>query len=291
MNGELKSLLRFTVRSTAGQRAIELRMPTMLRVSGLLHEEDVARDAHRLSMWLPNLVLVFVDRIDGEPLRFDQVEPLLHDAELARGLLIRIRTLLDTLRERGKIFVLCPGCQTWETDVPITAYALAISAPIPSTFDGPFLATPMLGKRENNSSERPQSPCTTRVRFELPSAHLDLSAPIRSGVLTGVNVQPEEFEPPPALSYDDDDDETDQDDERYEPNREGPGWRALLRLSRALEPSVSIEQLEQLPAVDFFFFDLLFYLTGIAPVGSDTPGRIECPNCGTKFLPVRSSSR
>jgi hypothetical protein len=287
MSTELKSLLNFTLSSSTGPRAVELHIPTTLRVSGLFHEEDVVRDAHRLSMWLPNLALVFVASVDGKPLRFDQVETMLADVDFARGLLVRIRTLIDTLRERGKIYVLCPGCRRWETEVPITAYALGIAAPVPSAFEGPFLATPTLGSTTLNAAERPPLPTAAQVRFELPNAHLGLSAPFRGGILEEVQPQPEELQLEPDFVFDDEDD-FDEDNPAYVPNRSGPGWRALLRLSRAIQPPVSLETLEQLPAVDFFFLELMHYLVFVAPVRPDTVGLIRCDFCGARFLPISS---
>jgi hypothetical protein len=238
------------------------------------------------------MLLTFVASVDGEPLRPDIVDVVAGNAELVRAILFGLRTLFDTYRERGKIYVTCPGCRTWETEVPITAYALTIAAPIPSTFDGPFLTSPHLGARTLLGYPRAALPRTERVRLELPSAALDLPAPIREAVLGQVNYQPEE-------SIDEVDDEDDHDDESEEevtddnirPNRSGAGWRAVIRLSRALEPPLSVEDTEKLSSIDFFFLDLVHYLVALAPVRDDSAGVIKCQRCSTRFLPVRPGYR
>src|SRR5262249_23123868 len=141
MNAELESLLSVTLPSSAGPRDIRLKIPPMCHVH-LLISDPVARDAAALGRKLPLMAMEFVASVDGKPLELPEANELAKDAELMRGMLLRIRTMLDTLREKGSVFVLCPGCRKWETEVSFTDYALTIAAPLPSTFDGPFLALP-----------------------------------------------------------------------------------------------------------------------------------------------------
>jgi hypothetical protein len=75
-------------------------------------------------------------------------------------------------------------------------------------------------------------------------------------------------------------------DPEFEFSHCGPGYRAILRLVRALQPSHAAPELETMPAVDFFFYDLAYYLTHLAPVPTETPGRLKCKRCATEFLPV-----
>jgi hypothetical protein len=238
-------------------------------------------------------VVSFVVAIDGRPMRWDWADDVVADAELIGAIVAGIRALLDTLRERGKVFVQCPGCRAWEVEVPFTAYALTIAAPIPSTLDGSRIF-PHLGATVMRGLPRAQLPRTPRVRCVLPSAVLGLISPLEGAVLNRA-----EYLPPDEDGVDDDDDNDDGDDdddddeneeeltdENIRPNRSGAGWRAVRRLSRALEPALSIEDTERLPAIDFFFLDLVYYLIAFAPVRADTAGKITCRTCSTVFLPV-----
>lgn len=170
----------------------------------------------------------------------------------------------------------------------VMGYALTISHPIPSTFDGPFLAVPWVGTRAlRGLGGRVPFPRCARIRFEVPSGRL-------AGALGEIEHQEEEFQPRAPTQFNDDDDddenfdeEAEDDDTTWPPDRNGPGWVALLRLSRAIEPPVTIEQLEALPATDFFFLDLLHFLIAKAPVKPRTAGLLTCPTCQAHFLPVR----
>jgi hypothetical protein len=298
MTAELETLLDVTLPSSRGPRRLELRMPPTLLLSAAFSEEDLPLDENWLALLLPNLALTFIRRVDGVRLRWDGLDDLVADAELMRGLLAHLKMVIEMLRERGHIFVRCPGCQTWETEVSFQAYALTIACPWPSAFEGPFFKLPALSSRTLLGSARAPLPRASQIRFELPSARLGLAAPFQGGVLGEVLHQPEEYQPTPRLVLEDDDEDEDGDGDededgdeddlsRVKPLRRGPGWRALLRLSRAIDPPVSLEVLEQLPAIDFFFLDLLHFLVADAPVRADTPGKISCPSCGTVFLPVR----
>jgi hypothetical protein len=269
MSRDLGELLRFDVTSGSGPRAVDLRVPAMKGVHPLILEKS-ARDAAGLAATLPLLALQFVSRVDGAALDLDAADTLASDAVFTRALLVRIRTLLETLRERGGVYGLCPRCGTWETEIGMTALALTIASPLPGVFDGPFLAFPSL-LSPAAAGPRPDIACAARMRFELPSARLGLEAPISGGTFDdGVSdEEPREVAP-----------ETD-------PSRTGPGWQALTRLARAISPSLSLGAAESLPAVDFYFLDLLHYIAYRAPVAPDTAGRLRCPICRTEFLPVR----
>jgi hypothetical protein len=279
---DLTPYLRFT----ANGRAVELRIPSLRRISGMLQEaqdlpfriDDLAR-----SSW--SLAMHFVAAVDARPMRWDLANSLVADAELIHEIFARIRTLLDTLRERGKVFVQCPGCRAWEVEVPFTAYALTIAEPIPSAFDG-YDLVPHLGAGMMRGSWRAKLPRTPRVRCVLPSSVLGLPSPIKGAVLNRANYHPDEKDEEVIDDDDDDENEEDLTDENIRPNRSGAGWRAVVRLSRALEPALSIEDTERLPAIDFFFLDLVYYLIAFAPVRADTAGKITCGTCSTVFLPV-----
>jgi hypothetical protein len=270
MSGERDALLRFTLASASGPKSVELRIPAMAGVHPLVLEAG-ARDAPTLGETLPLLALQFVAQLDGAPLDLDRADAIARDAELMRGLLVRIRTLLETLRERGGVFVLCPRCGRWEAEVSMTALALTIATPLRSVFDGPFLALPALSLPPVTPA-RPNLERTARIRFELPSSRLGLGGPLSGGTLDEARFEPEE-------------DVSSHDEAGW--SRTGPGWRALARLSRAIQPSISAEQAEALPAIDFFFLDLLHDIAFRAPVRPDTAGRVRCESCASDFLPVR----
>lgn len=279
----MTALLHVTVPSSTGPRELVLRVPRFADISGLLHEPGVPRNERLLAGWLPGTVLLFLDQLDGSEFVYDQLDPLLADAELVRGLLQRIRDLLDAVRERGRVFVSCPACKAWETEMTFTAYALTIAAPLPSTFDGPFFTIPTLGLPVHAPPRRPPIPAAHQIRFEMPCSVLGMSRRFRGGVLGQVGYVEGEDDPPP--------DEEEEDFEK--PLTEASplawghvGWRAAARLSQAIQPSVSTDVLGRMPAYDFFFLELLHYVTAVAPVKPDTAGKITCGSCSSVFLPI-----
>jgi len=281
---DLTALCQVSVPSIHGPRHLVLRVPRFGDISGLLHEPDVPRDERRLANWLPAIPLLFLDQLDGTEFLYDRLDPLLGDAELVRGLLARIRDLLDTLRERGRVFVTCPACKAWETETSFTAYALTIATPLPSTFDGPFFTIPTLGLPVHAPPRRPPIPAAHQIRFELPSSVLGMSRAFRGGALGQVGYVEDEDDPPRPID-DDDDDETPLTEES--PLVWGHvGWRAAARLAQAIQPNVSTDVLGRMPAYDFFFLELLHYVTAVAPVKADTAGKITCGSCGAVFLPI-----
>jgi hypothetical protein len=263
-------LLRLEVKG----RSLELTLPLVEQVHSLVMDE-IARNPEALGGSFPLILLHFVAKVDGAAMDLDKADALATDADVVRVVLGRVRVLLESRREKGRIYLLCPGCHNWEIEVPVDAYALAIAAPIPSVFDGPYLRIPSLaGTLE--PGERPAGMLrAAMVSVALPSALAGTPGPVRRGTLVAVRGEPDDYVEVPE----------DADDE-FEFSHCGPGWRALLRLSRALQPSHDTSVLEQMPAVDFFFLDLAYYLTRLAPIRADTPGRLRCPRCATEFLPV-----
>ncbi len=254
----------------------------MKLLNGLISSPEF-RDAECLAELLPLVVMAFVERVDGAEVTLAEADVLAEDAELTRGLLVRIRTMLDALREQGAVFALCPFCGLWEAEVSVNAFALAIAEPLPSTFDGSFLAFPSMSTNLV-AGPRPALPRAARFRVETPSLALGLAAPWRAGVLGQVEYLDSDFEDPAWL-----DDPSLLDDDS--PIRDGPTWRAMSRLAHALEPPLTDEQVDEMPCVDFFFFDLVQYLVERAPVRPDTAGLIRCQRCDKQFLPVRRDYR
>jgi hypothetical protein len=238
----------------------------MADAHALILGED-ARDAQTLAEVLPLIVLQFASTVDGTRPTLAAADALARDSEFMRGLLVRIRTLLETLRERGRAFVRCPGCDVWETEMPMTAFAIAIAVPLPSAFDGPFLVFPSL-TGELWPGPRPAAPRASQIRFELPSAELGLPAPISGGVLRDLAV------------------ESDDVYEKADGTFAGTGQRALTRLAAAIEPPLPESDADALPLVDVSFLDLLHFIAYRAPVNPDTRGILQCPRCATRFLPV-----
>jgi hypothetical protein len=271
MSRDLADLLRFDVTSASGPRAVELRIPVMEGVHPLILEKS-ARDAAGLAATLPFLALRFVSTVDGRALDLHAADELGGDAAFMRDLLVRIRTMLQTLCEQGAVFALCPACGMWEAELDFTALALTIASPLPGVFEGPFLAFPSLASPDG-AAARPRIARAARIRFGLPSARLGIPGPLSGGVLKDVP-----FERVP---------QTAEEGDEPDASRTGPGWLALERLARAVDPSLSPEAAEALPAIDFFFLDLLHYVVYRAPVNSDTAGKVRCPRCGAEFLPVR----
>ena len=295
MTPDLVAALDLELPSSTGLRRVELRIPSVLRTSRKLLDDGLPENEARSWSRVPGLVFELLDRIDGKRPSNPEVDALAADRTFVGPLLAHARDLFDTFRERGKVYALCPGCRTWEPEITFTAYALIVKGGIPSSFRGPYLApTTLASKTLLAEGNRPVSlPRAARIRFELPSKFLGLSAPIEGGILGPVIHQEGEDGWEVDLFDDDDDDEGEDDeldeddpDPPYKPTRNGPGYRALFRLSHAIEPAVTVEQLEALPCLDLFFLDLVHHLTVQAAVAADTPGTLTCPTCATKFLPI-----
>ncbi len=289
MNAGLARHLNVTIPTPTGGRRFRLKIPPILHVSGILRDDGLPYDEKRSWRAVDLVVWTFVDQIDDEPLSVDTVDALVADRTVIAELLAHVRDLIDTFRERGKVYALCPGCRTWEPEITFTSYALIVKDGIPSSFRGPYLAPTTLAS-ETLLADGPRLvalPRAARIRFELPSKFLDLPAPIDGGVLGLVAYQDGEDGNEDDDESDDDVDEDDPDPP-YKPTRNGPGYRALIRLAHAIEPAVTVEQLEALPCLDLFFLDLVHHLTVQAAVAADRPGALTCPTCATKFLPVAS---
>ena len=287
MTPDLAGALVLELPSSAGPRRVELRIPSVLRTSGMLFDDALPYNEQRSWSWVPGLVFEFLHRIDGERPTNPEADALALDRTFAVPFLAHVRDLIDTFRERGKVYAVCPGCRTWEPEITFTAYALLVKDGIPSSFQGPYLAPTTLASKTllADGHRLVALPRAARIRFELPSRFLDLPASIDGGIL-GLVVHQEADDGDD--DDDDDDDEIDEDDPDppYKPTRNGPGFRALFRLAHAIEPAVTVEQLEALPCLDLFFLDLVHHLTVQAAVAADTPGALTCPTCATKFLPV-----
>lgn len=130
MPPELQALLRVTLPSSRGPRELDLRMPPINAVTYSFHDEDVVMDEHNVARWLPSLSLTFIRTVDGARVRWDNVEDVAADSVLMRAFLTHLKAMIDRLRERGRVFALCPGCKTAEIEVPFVAYALMIASPV-----------------------------------------------------------------------------------------------------------------------------------------------------------------
>lgn len=258
-------------------RSLELRIPEMEGIHPLILD-PAARNPENLGATLPLFLLQFVVSADGAPLDLARATRLAADAALMRGVLDRVRSILETLRARGAFFALCPSCGRREVEMPLPDLVRATVGAEPRVFDGPFLALPVLsGELAEPARSAASASRAARIRVETPSMRLGISSPVHSTALARVFDLPEDHPTAP-------DDE--EEEEEFEFSHLGPGWRALLRLSRAVEPTTTAEVLEGLPVIDFFFLDLAYQLRYLAPLGSSAPARLRCPDCGTEFVPV-----
>ena len=257
-------------------RAVELQMPRMADVADLLGE-DTAPDAQVVAAWVPGFIQEMVCTVGPERMDFEQAERHAGDTDFVRALLLHTRSMLDTLRERGEIHALCPRCGLWEAQVLVQGYALLLAKPLPSTFDGPLWRSPWLGSVDLSAEPRPPLPRAARFRVIMPSALLGTAGPMAQAELGEIHAQPEEWlaAQPGEAGYD------------LEEARSGAGWRALLRLGRALRPAPPSAALDDMPLLDFLFLDLVHYLVDRAEVPASVGGIVECPRCSMRFLPLR----
>ena len=276
MSPELERWLRLELPTRAGARSVELRVPQMAAVADLLGE-DGARHVHGVAAWLPGFIQEMVHSVGAQAMSFELADQLAGEPDFARGLVRHTRTMLDTLRERGQVHALCPRCGLWEAELSIQAYALVVTDPLPSTFDGPVWRSPWMGTPCLLGPQRPPLPRAAAIRVVMPGARLSLPGSVAQATLSEIRPQPEEHESaqPGEEDYD------------LDQARSGPGWRALLRLARALVPALDSEAADGLPLLDFLFIDLVHYLVDRAPVRPDSRAAVTCPRCEMRFLPVR----
>lgn len=255
-------------------RSIDLVLPAFSAVHPSIQEPRV-RNAATLARVLPLMLLDHVVAVDDTPLDLRRADELATDAPLVQAIMSRVKQLFEERRKAGVILLLCPGCFNSEIEVTVDAYALALAAPIPSLFDGPFLEVPWLADALGYGVRPAGLQRAASVRVAVPSSCAGRPGQVTGGTLVHIEDEPGDHIKPP-----------DEYDEDFDFSHCGPGYRALLRLVRALEPRHPVEVLEQMPAVDFFFLDLAYYLTHLARIRADTPGRVRCNRCATEFLPV-----
>lgn len=276
MRPELERWLRLELPTREGVRSVELRVPRMADVADLLGE-DGERHVHVVAAWLPGFIQEMVHSVGAQAMSFELADQLAGDPDFARGLVRHTRTMLDTLRERGQVLALCPRCGLWEAELSIQAYALVAADPLPSAFDGPVWRSPWMGTPSLPGAPRPHLPRAAAIRVVMPSAGLGLPGSLTQATLGEIRPQPEEHgSPRPG-----------DDDYDLDHARTGPGWRALLRLARALVPALDSEAADGLPLLDFLFLDLVHYLVDRAPVRPNSQAMVACPRCDMRFLPVR----
>ncbi|HSN29716.1 MAG TPA: hypothetical protein VLT45_25690, partial [Kofleriaceae bacterium] len=116
MTPELEAFLHLTAASARGPRKLDLRMPPVVLVSGKFGDEGVPTDLIDVRSWFRSISLTFVRRIDDVRLRWDGVDDIAADRELMGALIARVAAMLEQLRERGRVFALCPDCKCWEVE-------------------------------------------------------------------------------------------------------------------------------------------------------------------------------
>lgn len=237
-------------------------------------------------------VLDLIDTLDGEvPGLADAREICTSPVALAALLGARNRLWSD-LRMAGRLLALCPHCGRRESSFGLETLALVLRHPPPPLFsaDGLFLEVPALAERRPHGTRLAQVPSAARLRGLLPSGRLALEPSTAEAVLRSIDTEDgrkreaaawDRWAPPDAIPP----------PERSHWLRALPGFRAILRLSVALESldgatDVTPERVEALSLADFLFLDAAYDLTH--HVDQPRPDALvaTCEDCGGAYLPL-----
>lgn len=269
--------------SVAGEsHLIELRVPAAGEVIPLFLDFDLRVESMIKATLMVELQGV-IDTIDGELPTEDQIREIIADAEaLAQVLHVR-RGLYNFLAEQGRALAFCPYCPNRSVEIDLLFYWTGLRLPPWDFFDHGILMNPPSLASQLPSGDRPASlACASRLAYNYPSV------PPLNGFLD--SLQTPEARAREELAW-----------RQWAPTgtarpegkshwrQNNTGFRAILRLSVALDPPASPSQVEDMPIGAFLFLDLLHFAANNVDVTDPDRLQVKCSNCERYFLPVLSA--
>jgi hypothetical protein len=287
---QLDSLLEIPVELGEGSRQIRLRVPPVVEVLPSLPDLERAgtREEYRRALRLE--ILAIVDSIDGREAAFAEIDEIVDSAPALRAVLEARNAVYSSLLQAGRFWCACPRCGA-EVDYDVGTYAVLglRLADLPPIVTPTFPVIPRIGSLLP-SGERPSDvPRSRPIRFELPSAKADLDIPHTGGALGDLDPS----SPRIAAAW-----------ERWAPTgvdqplgrnywrRGNLGFQAILNLCLALErldgaTKIDPEVIEEMLIPDFYFLDIVYYLTHNVDIPADSGLVAACQSCGLVYLRAR----
>jgi hypothetical protein len=280
--------LDFTVMYDGRQVRVILDFATFGDIAPFTREPVGQSEASRLSSL--RLALAYdVASFDSHPMRLSDADRIMADPSAHAAILEKRNALYERGRAAGQAWAGCPHCGIGEIKLSLLSYATRFGAEPPhlTAADPAFLLPPSLSLEHKPGTRPAGAALASRIRFELPGAVIGLDRPKlpTGGELGTIAAErevsarkrwaPEGVEPPEGRAW-----------WRYR----NPCFRAVLALSVAIprfddgsKPTPA--RLAELPAIDIYFLDALYYLTHFVDV-SPYAVADECPACGQPFFPV-----
>ncbi len=275
-----ESLRRLTLSVRGRSRDAALRVPTAGEILPLVIDPAVRSPSLVEESLVQELVSVIAS-LDGEPPTEEDARAIARaPEELARFAQVR-NALYDHLAAAGRAFARCPRCAA-DAEVDLPFFWLVLGLPPWSFFDrGILMHVPSLANRLP-PGRRPPGPRATAIAYRYPAD------PALEGALR--SLQTDDARRREAEAWDRWVTPGIEDTEGHWHWRvRVPGFRAIFRLSVAIDPSpdrssLSPEAVEALPIGAYLFLDLLHFATNNVDVPA---GRAEvaCPSCQLRFLP------
>ncbi len=283
-----ESLFHARVQFQGREREVELRVPAFREIFPLILAPE-HRTPDRMAVMFPAEFKRLIKSMEGGGLEVEHARALYADPQAAGQIVAARNRLFETIAEQGLTYLQCPHCFNWEAEVNVTALTTALQAgPWPIIDQRLFLAVPSLAQHLPRFSRKRRQPCSSRIRFQLPSSVIGLPAASRSGVLGDADAQDGALERAAWKRWTP---STELDKTGREQWREDvTGFRAALRLTAALKyldglsGEIAPEAVLQMPATDFYFLDNLHYLMHNVDITDEAKATIRCGRCGQPFL-------
>jgi hypothetical protein len=278
-----EKLRQLTLPFQGRMRAATLRVPTAGEILPLVIEPDI-RSPSLVAASLTQEVLALIDTLDGECPTEDDALALSQDAE-ALGRVLQVRNALyEHLVAAGRALARCPNCGA-DAEVDLQFYWLALRLPRWNFFDrGVLMHVPSLSNPLPSGRRPEPARLATSIAFRHPSD------PVVEGVLR--TLQSDESRRreaeawaawvPPGIE---------KTEGHWHWRKRVPGFRAMLRLAVALDPSpdrpsLSPSTIEAMPIGAYLFLDLLHFATSNVDITDGTRAEVTCPACLQRFLPM-----
>jgi hypothetical protein len=257
--------------------SIRMRVPEVAEVIPLVMPPEI-RSPSLVDASLALELQYIIDTIDGEEPDESQAKAIVKSPE-SLGAVLHVRNALyNFLANQGRALAYCPACTDTPVELDLLFYWLALSLPAWDFFErGVLMHTPSLASQLPPGTRPEQPPHARRLGFRYP-----LDPPLE-GELASLQTPAAETAIEEAWRCWVPADHKARDEERHW-RRNSAGFNAILRLSVAISRTPA--EIDQMPVGVFLFLDLLHFATNNVDVREPQRLQVNCPKCGTMFLPV-----